>query len=74
MERHHDRKSAVNLSAFSRLSPLSSVSVWQKMVWRSQILPRTNEGVASPVWLGKSDRLYSELRNERSLELKFLLC
>ena len=51
MERHHDRKSAVNLSAFSRLSPLSSVSVWQK-----------------------SDRLYSELRNERSLELKFLLC
>ena len=46
----HDSKSAVNLSAFSRLFPLSSVSVWQK-----------------------SDRLYSEHRNERSLELKILL-
>ena len=41
----------VNQLQISLLSPLSSVSVWQK-----------------------SDRLYSELRKERSLELKFLLC
>jgi len=26
----HDRKSAVHLSAYSWLSPLSSASVWQK--------------------------------------------
>jgi len=50
LQLRHDSKSAVNISAFSRLSPLSSVSVWQKSDW-----------------------LYSELRNERSLELKFFI-